>query len=706
MATLERIRSKAGIAVAVVIGLALLGFILQDLLDSRKSLFRGTKNNVGKIAGESIPLQRFQQTEAELSQNIKLLYNIPTLDEKMQDQVREQTWQQIINEEVVDKEFKKLGLTVSSDELTDMFLGANPNPMIRQMFTNRETGEFNRASVSQFLKMTGDDAQITSEEVAKNRQIRLYLEKELMNQRLNMKYFNLIAKGLDAPKFLAKNEAEESDKKVDISYVMQRYTSVADASVKIENSDLEKYYKEHKYLYEQVAGRDLEYVSFDILPSAADRESVEKEINKIKPDFVAATEVEDFVRPYTPYVDKNYKQADLPDSLGKFMFSAKVGEVYGPYFENGSYKLARLYKTVEMPDSVKARHILLAIKTQDPAEADKLKKTADSLKTVIEKGGDFEALAKKYSDDKSNSEKGGDLGWFKEGTMVKPFNDAAFETKKKETKVVLSQFGYHILQVLDRSKDTKKVKVAFIEIKLDPSKTTFDKVYSDAMRFASENRTYQQFNAAISKQNLLKKPAYNVTENAKSIEGLDQARQVVKWAYTAKPGDISEPFSIGTDKYVVAALVNVREKGTAPLEQVKSQVELEVRKQKKAEKIIADINKIKSNAASIQDLALKLNIPVENASAINFSTFSLPTGAEPKIIALATNYAKGKLSDAYDGNSGVYVFYVTNIVEPAPSKDYTEYKLRLNAGFVNKAYESTQALIKAAKIEDNRSLFF
>jgi peptidyl-prolyl cis-trans isomerase D len=704
MATLEKIRSKAGIAAAAVIGLALLGFILQDLFDSRKSLFRSSKNDIGKIAGDEIPLQRFQQTEAEMTENYKLLYNVPSLDDKMQDQVREQAWQQIINEEVMDKEFKKVGLTVSSDELAEMFIGPNPHPFIKQMFTNPQTGEFSRAAVSQFLKMTDDDQPITNEDLAKKRQIRLYLEKELLNQRINVKYINLIAKGLSAPKFLAQNEATETDKKVDFNFIVQRYTSISDAAVKYTNSDLEKYYKEHKYLYEQTASRDIEYVSFDILPSDEDREAVEKDINKIKPDFVAATEVEDFVRPYNPYEDKNYKQSDLPDSVGKFMFSAKVGEVYGPYFENGSYKLARLYKIVELPDSVKARHILLAVK--DPAQAENIKKMADSLKTVIEKGGNFEALAKQYSDDKGSAEKGGDLGWFKEGAMVKPFNDAAFESKKNEIKVIQTQFGYHILQVLDKSKDTKKVKVAFIELKLDPSKATYDKIYGAAMKFASENRTYQQFNASVTKQNLLKKPAYNIPENAKSIEGLDDARPIVKWAYSAKPNDVSEPITIGNDKYVVAALVNAREKGIAPLEQVKNQVELEVRKQKKAEMLVENINKAKAGVKTIQDLALKLNTPVETALGLNFNSFSIPNaGVEPKIIAIATNYAKDKLSRPFDGNNGVYVLYVTNIVNP-PSTDYSEYLQRLDASYATKAYESTQALIKAANIEDNRSLFY
>lgn len=705
MATLENIRRKAGVIVAIVIGLALLGFIVGDFVKPGKSIFASAKNDVGKIAGEKITIQRLQQTELELTENYKLLNNQPNIDERMQDQLREQAWQQIINEEVMNKEFKKVGLTVSSDELKDFFTGPNPHAYIRQMFTNPQTGEFSRAAIQQFIKRTGDDAPITDDRSQKERQVRLFLEKELINQRINTKYTNLVVKGLTAPKFLAKNESVETGKKVDINFVLQRYTSISDSAIKVAMSDLEKYYKEHKYLYEQSASRDIEYVSFDIVPSAADREAAQKEITKIKPEFVAATEVEDFVRQFNPYEDKNFKQSDLSDSLGKFMFNASVGEVYGPYFENGSYKLARLYKIVELPDSVKTRHILLAVK--DASEAEKAKKTADSLKTLIEKGADFDALAKQFSDDKSNSGKGGDLGWFKDGMMVKPFNDAAFEAKKKEVKVVQTQFGYHVLQVMDKGKESKKVKIAFVDMPLNPSKATFDKIYSNAMKFASENRTYQQFNASISKQNLLKRQANNVAENAKVIDGLEQARQIVKWAYSAKQGEVSEPFTVGNDKYVIAALTLVKEKGTAPLDQVRSLVDLEVRKIKRAEKLAEIMNKAKAGAKSIQDLSLKLNTPVETATNLNFISYNLGNiTMEPKVVAVATNYAANKLSEPVDGNNGVYVFFVTNIVNPQPSKDYSDLKERLNLSYKTRSYDSYQALIKAAKIEDNRSLFY
>ncbi|MDP4208654.1 MAG: SurA N-terminal domain-containing protein [Bacteroidota bacterium] len=705
MATLEKIRNKAGVLIAGVIGLALLAFILGDLLDSRKSLFTGGKNDVAKIAGKSIPVQLLEQKINDLTEIYKMNSGQSNLDETMTDNIREQAWQQLVNEYVMTKEFDKLGLAVSPEELFDQMEGANPHQIVRQIFTNPQTGEFNKALLMQFLKGTNDNP--TGDQM----KFRLYIENEIKNDRVNTKYNTLIRKGLSAPTFLAKNDYNETSKKVDFSYVSQRYNSIPDNAVKITDADLKNYYSEHKYLYEiPNASRDVEYVSFDIVPSKEDQAAAATWINKIKPDFAAATEVEQFVNSNSdvPYADKNYKQSQLPDSLGSTLFNASVGTVYGPYLENGSFKLARLYKVVTIADSVKARHILIAPKGQAKADTDKAKSIADSLKNLIDKGADFAALANQYSDDKGSAVKGGDLGWFQDGAMVKPFNDAAFEGKKGETKVVETRYGYHILQVEDKGAESKKVKVAIIERKVEASSQTYQQIYATSMKFASENRSYDKFNAAIAKQKLVKKVAPSLGENDKTIAGIEQQpRQLIKWAYKSKKSDISEPIDLG-NRYVVAALTEVREKGIASLEQVKNEVEVAVRRQKKAEKLAEIINKAKTGATSIQDLALKLNTQVEMANDISFSSYSLPSaGIEPKLIAYATNYAKNKLSEPIDGNNGVFVVFVTRETQTPAVKGYADSKMRLNYTFQARAsYDCYAALRKLANIEDKRSIFY
>jgi peptidyl-prolyl cis-trans isomerase D len=704
MATLEKIRSKAGIIVAAVIGFALLAFVMQDFFSSGKSIFRGTDDKVGEISGKKISYQDYLSKIEQIKENDKLMYGRENADNKMDDQFREQAWQEIVNETVLFKEFDKVGISVSSDELSDLFIGKDPSFRIRQIFTNPQTGEFMRAAVQQFLKVSNENPE------GDQMKVRLVLEKEIINYRAMAKYNNLIVKGITAPAFMVRNEFTEDSKKVDFSYLVQRYTSIPDSAVKITASDMKKYYKEHKYLYEQTASRDVEYVSFDVVPSQADIEAAQDWIAKIRPDFVSATEVETFVNQNSDvaYTDHNYKQGELSDSLDAFMFKASVGDVYGPYLESESYKLARLYNVADLPDSVEARHILIAPKEQTEGAVKAAKALADSIKDVLEKDkkADFAALAQKYSDDKGSAAKGGDLGWFKEGKMVKPFSDAAFEAKKDEIKMVETSYGYHIIQVMERGKEGKKVKVAIIERKLVPSQHTFDQTYARANKFASENRTIQQFNGAVTKQNLSKRIAPGIGENDKSLPGLDQARELIKWAYSAKKGEVSEPLTIG-DRYIIASLVEVKDKGTAELEQVRSDVELAVRRLKKAEKITENLNKLRSSGQSIDALALKLKSPVETAIAINFSTFQLPgAGVEPKVIAASTCLPKNKISEPIDGNNGVYVIYITNIDSPQ-GKDYTEAKQRLNTSITSKAsYEVYNALIKIADIDDKHMRFF
>jgi peptidyl-prolyl cis-trans isomerase D len=701
MATLERIRSRAGIIVAAVIGLALLAFILQDLFDSRTSLFTGTKTEVGEIAGTSVSYQQMEQKISELTEIYKMNSNQANIDEKTTDGIREQAWEQTVNGIIMGEEYSELGIAVSSEELYDLVQGTNPHPLILQVFVNPETGQFNRNMLLQFLKNRNQDPS------GKQQAYWMFLENEITKQQLNSKYTNLIKKGLSVPSFYAKSEYNNGNRKVDVNYIVERFNASSDSAVQITKDDLKKYYNNHKYLFEQTNARDIEYVTFDVTPSANDIKKTEEDVFKLKPDFEQTTEVEQFVNQNSEvsYLDKNFKNDDLSDSLKAFIGKASIGAVYGPYMESGSFKLARLYKQVNIPDSVKARHILIRPKGQTKADADLAKALADSLKEVIKKGGDFAAIAAKYSEDRSNSQKGGDLGWFREGAMVKSFSDAAFANAKNDVQVVESNFGYHILQVTDRGKDVKKYKIAYIERKLSASTQTYHEIFNKATKFAGENTSYQKFNEAVKKQNLDKKFA-SINEGERTIAGLESARIVIRWAYENKQGTVSDPLDLN-NTYVVAVLTQIKKKGTAPLEQVKNEVELAVRKEKKADKIAEKINKLKSGVSQIQDLALKLNVSVENAEGISFSSYTLGTaGFEPKVIASATAMPKSKLSEPIEGMGGVYVLMVNNITE-APVNDFNPIKRQLDYSFQARVdYESYMALKKLADIKDNRINFY
>ncbi len=707
MATLEKIRSKAGILVAGVIGLALLAFILGDFLTGKSSFFfTGGKNDVGTISGKSVSIQLLEQKFKEMEGIQKLMSGKANLDEADVDKIKESAWQQVVYEKVLEKEFDKIGLTVSPAELFDLIEGPNPNPLVRRAFANQETGEFNRNQLIQFMKATNESTTATPDQMA----FRLYLEQEVRTERINNKYFNLILKGLTVPAFLAKDDYVASNKKVDCKYLAQLFTGNSDNNITINPSDIKKYYNDHKYLYyNQAVTRDIEFVSFNVVPAKEDTMSAKEWIAKIKPDFQKTPDPESFVSGNSDesYVDKNYKESDLPDSLN-MMFKEQAGALHGPYFEGGAFKLARLDKIVFVPDSVKACHILITPKGNTQPDVAKAKAMADSLKILIDKGADFAKLAMQYSADKSNSLKGGDLGWFTEGKMVKPFNDTAFSAKKGAVKVVETSYGYHIIKVQDKSPEQKRLKIAFIQRKVIASKQTYDKYYAAAIKFASDNRTKEQFDAACAKQRLLKQPATNIGENDKNIPGIGASniRTVVDWIYNAKTNEVSEPLTVG-DQYIVATLAQIKEKGTAPLDQVRGEVTLMVRKEKQAELIAEKINKAKEGVNSIDVLASKLNAPVEFGNGITFSTYSIGnTGVEPKLVAYAINSPLHKVSAPIQGNNGVYVVEVLNITEAPAIKDYTSSKQNIENNLQRRAsYESYNALIKLANINDNRRKF-
>lgn len=699
MPVLEKIRSKAGIFIAIFIGFALFAFIIGDFLTSGQTFFRQSQNEIAEIGGKSVSYTDFQQKFVELQEVYKVRSNQTTLPEGIIEQLREQAWIEIIFEKVVYPEYDELGLAVGKDELAELITGNNPSPIIRQNFGDPQTGQVNTAFVNNLWN--------NYEQNPAAKAIVLSIEKEItMNQGFT-KYTNIIRKGLYVPKFLAKNDFVETNEKADVSFLVKRYSEVGDSAVNITSSDLKKYYNEHKYLFEQSPSRDIEYVTFDIVPSKKDYNDASEYINKVLPEFASTDDPKQYVAQNSDlsFDNRFYKAGQLSDTLNKFAFSAKEGDVFGPYFENETYKISRLVKIASLPDTVKARHIL--IQPTEQMGADRAKALADSILNVVKSGGNFAELVSKFSADKGSVPTGGDLGWFEEGRMVPEFNDAAFSMNKGETRLVQTQFGYHILQVTDRGPETKKVQIATMARKVDPSEATNNDIYSKASQFALENRTREQFNKTVNASNgkLVKKLANSVTLNDRGIMGLEQSRPLISWAYNASEGEVSDVITL-PNTFVVAVVSQVREDKYASLQQVQPEIELAVRKEKKGQLLSEQIKKQAEGTKDIQALAGKLNTTVETASGISFSSFSIGSaGIEPKLIATSATIKVNEMSQPIIGNNGVYVASVTSRV-PAEGTDYSQSTQRLNYTLQSRAYEALDALKKLANIDDKRGKFY
>ena len=700
MATLEKIRNRAGLLVAIIIGMALFAFILGDLLNSGRSLFTKSQYEIAKVAGKSIPYMDFQERVNNFIEINKIQSGKSSLDENTIDNIRNVAWDYMIEEIIMSDEYSKLGLAVTGDEMMDMIQGENPHPIIRQFFSDPKTGVLNKSFMFNFIQKT------LQEDKSERKTIWLYIEDEIYRQRRIAKFTNLVKKGLYVNSLQLNRRAEEVAKSADIDYIAQPFTLIPDSAVSVSEKEIKEYYDAHLASYAQEESRDLKYVTFEVVPSKEDFKTAEDWINKIKPEFVATKDTKQFVNLQSdvPYDDRNYTKSELPENIADFMFNASEGDVFGPYFENDAYKLAKLAKIQYLPDSVKARHILLQANNDNYMQ---VKQLADSLMELIKKGADFAELARQNSADGSAQE-GGNLGWFHEGDMVKPFSDSCFYGKVGDIKEVISQFGIHIVEILAQSKDVKKVQVGILVRNVEPSEETDQYYYKQASEFAGLNNTYEKFNKAIKAQNLVPHTAPGLKPLDKEITGLVSPRPLVKWAYDADEHDVSNVMKFG-DKYVVATVENVKEKGYAPLKDVKAGIELELSKQKKGEKLSDNINNLLSSTRTLDDLATKLVTTIHSAAAVSYSTRTIEgAGIEPNISAAAFALKEGEISQPIIGNNGVYVILITNVKESENLDMLMEReKLIMKRNYESRAnYGALDALKKRAKIVDNRANFY
>lgn len=703
MATLQTIRNRGGLLVSIVIGLALVAFIVGDALSSGSRIFNSSRNEVGEIAGESVSIMDYQNKISKNEEMIKMMNGTSALNDEQQTMLRENTWQQMVMDIVMNKEYEELGIDVSGDELYDMLLGENMNPSIRQMFGNADPAQI-RAYIKSLMELPASNPQ---------KAYWLNLEEQIASTRKQAKYNDLIAKALYTTDAQAEETAANGATKADISYIVKTYASVEDSTIHVSNEEIKNYYESHKKLFEQPESRRIVYVNFDVDPSGEDFTETEKWVEKLIPEFTETENPQEFVDLSSDkkFDASYYKKSEISnDSLADFLFSNK-NSVYGPYVENNSYRISRVAERRMLPDSVRARHILIAPQNNNYAQA---KAVADSLAGLLKKGADFETLAKQFSADQNSAVNGGDLGWFGPRMMVQPFSDTAFFANVKDVKVVLTQFGAHVIQVTDRAKPVEKIQIATIEKEIVPSQATINKIYNQARSFAADVNNLADFDKKVSESNLSKRIA-TLNKNDKNVAGMENARDLVRQTYLSKkPGEViinnegANIFDSG-NKFTIAVLTDVQEEGVAPLNTVANTIKRELIRKKKAEILEKELQSAISGSESLLSVAQKAGLEVKDASDLSFNSFQIPgAGIEPKVIASATLSEQGKISEPIAGNQGVYVIMVNNktVEEVTPeivaqTKEGIEQSNRYRAN-----YQAIQALLKNAEIKDTRYKFY
>ncbi len=706
MAALQTIRDRGGLLISIVIGLALAAFIIGDALSSGSSVFNSERNQAGEIAGESVSIMDYQNMVSQQEELIKAMNGLSALNEEQQTMLRNNIWQQLVMTKLMDAEYEEIGLGVSSEELYDIMLGDNMSPSIRQLFADPTTGtvdkERARTIVSQILE-SPDQGQ---------KAYWLNMEKEIGENRKLTKYHDLVGKALFITDEQATENAAGNVSKADISYIVKNYNTIDDSTISISNKEIETYYQENQARFQQEESRRIAYVNFDIDPSGEDYAETEKAVAELVDEFAASDEPMEFVNLTS---DRKadlayYKKSELGnDSVANYLFAHK-GKVYGPYLENNAYKISRVGSVKMLPDSVRARHILIAPQNNNYAQA---KAVADSLANLLKKGANFEQLARANSTDQNSAVNGGDLGWFNQRTMVQPFSDTVFFAKRNEIKVVVTQFGAHVVQVTQRAKPVEKIQVATIEKEITPSNKTTNKIYNDARHFASQIANAEDFNKQAEEQGLTKRIA-TVNKNDKTIAGMDNARDMIRQIYLAEePGlvkttDESIIFTNG-NKYTVAILTQIDEEGTTPIRQVSATIKRILMQQKKAELLKNELAGLMSGSESLLSVAQKAGVDVKEAAEISFNSFQIPgAGIEPRVIAAASVTEQGKLSMPIEGNQGVYVLMVNSRTNEEVTPEMVQ-EARTNMTQMNlyrANYQAVQAIIKHGEVKDQRYKFY
>lgn len=711
MAIISKIRNRAGLAIGIV-GFSLVAFILGDLLTSNKSFLRGSGTTVAVIGGHKINVQDFEQMVNENIEKYKMGQNKETIDQQTQDQLRDQSWGQLLNEELIYKQVEKTGLVVTSDEIYDMVQGKNIHPQIKQAFTDPQTGQFKPEKVIEFLKNMDNDPS------GKSKAQWLNFENGVKEERYSQKYYNMIKGGMYVTSEEAKRDYFDKSRTASIKYVELNYNTIGDSTVKYDESDLKTYYNAHSDKYKQEAARKIEYVTFDVIPSNEDRQSVLDAVGKLKDEFAAGTNDSLFIAANSDvkWDDTYHKKGTLSPYIDSIMFHSPIGATFGPYEENDSWSIAKLIDTKSISDSIKLSHALIAYKGAERADPGiartqaEAKVIADSL-FKIAKGGEasFIDIAKNKSDDKVSAMKDGDLGWLtKQSSMDPKFLAGAFDTKKGDVSLVESPFGFHIIRVFDQNAASPQVKVAILGRKVEASNKTYQAIYAKANEFAGKNNSGDLFTKAAKEQNLNPKLVERLSEAERNVPGLENARELVRWAYKANKDEVSKSMDIN-DKFVIAHLIEIYEKGIAPMEQVKDQVIAEVRKEKKAQMLVDKLGTaLSSSGGNLETLASKVGQPVKTAETVAFGSPYLPgLGMEQEMVGSVFTLKPASLSKPIKGEQGVFVVSVEKFNEPAPTKDYTTNRKQIMTQFQSRSqYEVFNALKEKADIEDNRGKFY
>jgi peptidyl-prolyl cis-trans isomerase D len=705
MAVISKIRSYSGLLIAVI-GFALAAFVLGDFMGygpgSRQRF------DIAKIEKTTISYQEFERRVNEQLENWRAETGMTNVSPADAYQVRQQVWNSMLREILLDKEFEQLGLDVPREELYDQIHGTPPHSLIVRSFTNPQDGSFEPQSVVNFLRNFDQlDPSV--------RQQWANLEQFIKRDRLENKYHTLIRRGYHVPSLLARKDFADRNASIDFRFVYKSYADVADSLVSVSDRDLRRVYDENKERFRQEASRSLAYVSFPVFATEADRNALLAELEDLREVLTTTQDIAPFINSVSDarFDTRYYASGELSPEIDPLFFDAEIGAVHGPFIDGNAFVLAKLVDAQFRPDSMRASHILISYTGSMSANPevmrspDRARQLADSLLNVVRRSpARFAELASELSDDPSAQFNQGDLEWFNDGDMVAPFNEAVIEANVGSFTTAESDFGFHVIHVTGKSPATKKIQVARLTRDIEPSSRTYQSVYAEASGFAAMLRQKKNFHDVAEAKEVQVRVAENIREMDFSIPGIDNPRGIIQWAFLddTRAGSHSRVFELDNN-FVIATVTQVRDDGIPPLDQVRSEVMAIALREKKFEKIARQIQEVNGSLTAIAEA---IDRDIVEANDIRFTTINLPVaGSEPKVVGAAFTLELGSLSEPIKGNNGVFVVEMTRKEEAIIPEDLTANKRTLQSSVANRVpNEVFQAIREEARIEDNRNLFY
>jgi peptidyl-prolyl cis-trans isomerase D len=713
MSIIQKIRDKAAWLVFGLIAVSLIGFLLMDARSIGGRAAASTSGIIGSVNGEKLDYADFQRQVSEREDQYKS-QGYPVNDMLSQN-IREEIWKQFEDNAVLTTEYQNLGIEVSDKELNDMLVGPNAVQEIRRAFTDPNTGQFDpqqaAARINQLRTLYKSNRK-SDQNYAMAQNFFEQAIPQFIKIRQREKYVSLIAQSTYVPKWMIEKTNADNSQIASVSFIKIPYQTISDSSITVSDAEIQTYLDNHKDQYAQEESRSIDYVSFSAAPTSGDSATIFGQVQALKPEFTATTDAESFlakngteINYHDTYVPKSKITGSRKDSI----VNLPKGAVVGPYLDGNNFVLARIMDTKTLPDSVRARHILVAtvdLKTNQPKLDDSTAKNRiDSIKALIDHGQKFDSVAFHLSEDEGSRIKGGDLGYFGQGQMVKEFGDFAFNGKKGEMKVVKTQFGYHLIEIIDQKDFEPAFEVAYFARRIEPSVETDQNASGLASQFAGENRDKASYDAAVKKQNLRSIVNPGIQPTDFNIQGLGTSRSLVRWIYGSKVGEVSESFPIG-DKYVVAVVTEINAKGTLSLAKARPIIEPILRNQKKAALIAAKI----ASATTLDAVASSSGQTINHADSIQFISPYVPNfGLEPKVVGYSFDkQLTGKsISSPVYGNEGVFVLKVDNVSARAnygvDIEQSRQQILQSQESIIQRT--GTDALKKKAKIQDDRGKY-